>query len=89
MKIEAGAHPKEIQEEAGHSSYSTTMNIYGHLFESRGEKTAEAMDEMYRAALTAPAPPNRSRIAYASHPAKITRNHARSPEIPANPRHLR
>ncbi len=50
MKIEAGAHPKEIQEEAGHSSYNTTMNIYGHLFESRGEKTADAMDAMYRAA---------------------------------------
>lgn len=54
MKIEAGAHPKEIQEEAGHSSYNTTMNIYGHLFESRGEKTADAMDAMYQAALAAP-----------------------------------
>jgi len=63
MKIEAGAHPKEIQEEAGHSSYNTTMNIYGHLFESRGEKTADAMDQMYRAALAAPAPPTVTRIA--------------------------
>jgi integrase len=56
MKIEAGAHQKEIQEEAVHSSYNTIMNIYEHLFESRSEKTADAMDEMYRAALTAPAP---------------------------------
>jgi integrase len=53
MKIQAGAHPKEIQEEAGHASYNTTMNVYGHLFDSRSEKTAEAMDAMYRQSLTA------------------------------------
>ncbi len=63
MKIEAGPHPKEIQEEAGHSSYNTTMNIYGHLFESRGEKTADAMEEMYQAALKAPAASKVIRIA--------------------------
>ena len=53
MKIEAGAHPKEIQEEAGHASYNTTMNVYGHLFDSRAEKTAEAMDALYRGSLGA------------------------------------
>ena len=29
MKIDAGAHPKEIQEEADHASFNTTMNVYG------------------------------------------------------------
>ena len=53
MKVEAGAHPKEIQEEAGHASYNTTMNVYGHLFESRGERTADSMEAMYQAALSA------------------------------------
>jgi len=53
MKIEAGAHPKEIQEEAGHASYNTTINVYGHLFDSRAERTAEAMDPMYQQSLAA------------------------------------
>jgi integrase len=47
IRIAAGAHPKEIQEECGHSSYKTTMNIYGHLFESSAERTADAMEAMY------------------------------------------
>jgi integrase len=55
IRIAAGAHPKEIQEECGHSSYKTTMDIYGHLFESSAERTAEAMEEMYEAAQKAPA----------------------------------
>ena len=38
------------------------MNVYGHLFDSRAEKTAEAMDEMYRAALVAPTAPTVTRI---------------------------
>jgi integrase len=50
IRIAAGAHLKEIQEECGHSSITTTMNIYGHLFESLSERTADAMAEMYRAA---------------------------------------
>jgi integrase len=52
IRIAAGAHPKEIQEECGHSSYKTTMDIYGHLFESSSERTADAMQQMYRAAQT-------------------------------------
>jgi hypothetical protein len=29
------------------------MNVYGHLFDSRAEKTAEAMDAMYQQSLAA------------------------------------
>ena len=54
IRIAAGAHTKEIQEECGHSSYKTTMDIYGSLFESSSERTADAMEEMGRAALAAP-----------------------------------
>ena len=31
LLVEAGAHMKDIQEWAGHSSYSTTANIYAHI----------------------------------------------------------
>jgi integrase len=55
IRIAAGAHPKEIQEECGHSSYKTTMDIYGHLFESSSERTAGAMEAIYQAAAKAPA----------------------------------
>jgi integrase len=55
IRIAAGAHPKEIQEECGHSSYKTTMDIYGHLFETSAERTADAMEAMYEAARKAPA----------------------------------
>ncbi len=53
MKIEAVAHPNEIQEEAGHGSYNTTMNVSGHLFDSCAEKTAEAMEAMNHQSLAA------------------------------------
>ncbi len=52
IRIAAGAHPKEIQEECGHSSYKTTMDVYGHLFESSSERTVAAMETMYEAAQT-------------------------------------
>jgi integrase len=50
IRIDAGAHAKEIQEECGHSSYKTTMDIYCHLFESSAERTADAMEAMYKKA---------------------------------------
>src|SRR6266542_1952666 len=32
VAIAAGAHPRAIMERLGHSSISTTLNVYGHLF---------------------------------------------------------
>jgi integrase len=34
IRIACRGSPKEIQEECGHSSYKTTMDLYRHLFES-------------------------------------------------------
>lgn len=52
LLIQAGAHAKYIQEQAGHSSIQVTMDTYGHLFPSgnrewmslldRGDRTAES-----------------------------------------------
>ncbi len=62
IRIAAGAHPKEIQEECGHSSYKTTMDVYGHLFESSSERTGDAMVAMFQAALEVPAESNIRKI---------------------------
>ncbi|MGH2662709.1 MAG: tyrosine-type recombinase/integrase [Actinomycetota bacterium] len=50
LAVAAGAHPKEIQELCGHASITTTLNIYGHLFESLQERLAERLDVAYRQA---------------------------------------
>ncbi len=46
MLIGAGAHPKEVQVWMGHSDISTTMNIYGHLFDNTGLRLAEMLDTL-------------------------------------------
>jgi integrase len=48
--IEAGVHVKAIQSRLGHSSISTTLDVYGHLF--------EGIDEAAAAALPAPPAPS-------------------------------
>ena len=45
LAIAAGAHPKEIQELCGHSSITTTLNVYGHLFESLQDRLADRLGE--------------------------------------------
>lgn len=50
LSIEAGAHPKEIQELCGHRSITTTLNEYGHLFPQLHERLAERLGEGIRAA---------------------------------------
>jgi hypothetical protein len=57
LAVEAGAHPKEIQELCGHASITTTLNVYGHLFESLQERLAERLDETFRAARAPYLPP--------------------------------
>jgi integrase len=47
--IEAGFHPKVIQQQMQHSSIQTTMDVYGHLFEDGLDAVADAMDAGYRA----------------------------------------
>jgi integrase len=53
LAIEAGAHPRAIQELCRHSSFNTTMSIYGGLFPDLAEKLAEELDAKARAAARA------------------------------------
>jgi integrase len=46
LMIMQGAHPKEIQQQLGHSSISVTLDRYGHLFPDRQDKVADALDEI-------------------------------------------
>jgi integrase len=55
LLIEQGAHPKYIQEQAGHSSIQVTMDIYGHLFPDRDRGWADKLDDVRAGAETAPA----------------------------------
>ena len=50
LMVQAGVHPKVIQERVGHSSYVTTMDIYAHLFSSADDKAAERVDSLFRPA---------------------------------------
>ena len=45
LLIEQGAHPKYIQEQAGHSSIQVTMDTYGHLFPSRDQGWTDRLDD--------------------------------------------
>lgn len=42
--IREGAHPAEIRERMGHSSITTTMNEYGHLFEGAHDELARRLE---------------------------------------------
>jgi integrase len=49
LAIEAGWHPRKIQEMLGHSSIQVTMDRYGHLFDTLHQDGADRLDELYRA----------------------------------------
>ena len=42
--IRGGMNAKAVQERAGHSSITVTMDVYGHLFESLSADEIEALD---------------------------------------------
>lgn len=48
LLIAQGAHPKEIQARLGHSSITTTLDRYGHLFPSLDERLSIGLDELFR-----------------------------------------
>jgi integrase len=54
--IAQGAHPKEIQSRLGHSSITTTMDRYGHLFPSLGAKLDQGLDRLYEYSLKSKRP---------------------------------
>ena len=46
LAIAAGAHPKAIQQRAGHSSIGVTMDTYGHLMAGMDAELADRLDAM-------------------------------------------
>ena len=52
--VAAGAHPKYLQAQMGHSSIRVTLDLYGHLFPDANRGVLDALDE-----LTAPSTPHR------------------------------
>ncbi len=50
LLIAQGAHPKEIQARLGHSSITTTLDRYGHLFPSLDERLSAGLDELFESA---------------------------------------
>jgi integrase len=50
LAIEQGAHAKAIQERMGHASVSVTLDRYGHLLPSLGERIADGLDGAFRSA---------------------------------------
>ena len=51
LMIEQGAHPKEIQARLGHASIKTTLETYGHLMPTLGERLDDALDAAHRDAV--------------------------------------
>jgi len=51
LLIDAGAHPKAIQQQLGHSSITVTLDTYGHLFPSHLGELAERLEESRDAVL--------------------------------------
>ena len=56
LAIQAGAHPKVVQERAGHKAalQTTLLDIYGHLFPNLDEGVTAALDLVARRAASSP-----------------------------------
>ena len=53
LMVAAGAHPKYLQAQMGHSSIRVTLDLYGHLFPDANRGVLDALDT-----LTAPSTPH-------------------------------
>ena len=49
LMVAAGAHPKLLQAQLGHTSINVTLNTYGHLFPDAFADVEEALDGLVRA----------------------------------------
>jgi len=54
LMVAAGAHPKYLQAQMGHSSIRVTLDLYGHLFPDANRGVLDSLD-----AITAPSTPHR------------------------------
>jgi integrase-like protein len=61
LAVAAGAHPKEIQELCGHASITTTLNVYGHLFEASSNDSPSAWTRRSAPLVPPICPPKRPR----------------------------
>jgi integrase len=50
LMVAAGAHPKLLQAQLGHTSINVTLNTYGHLFPDAFADVGDALDSIVRAA---------------------------------------
>lgn len=50
LMVAAGAHPKLLQAQLGHTSINVTLNTYGHLFPDAFADVGEALDRLVREA---------------------------------------
>jgi integrase len=50
LMVAAGAHPKLLQAQLGHTSINVTLNTYGHLFPDAFADVGDALDRLVRAA---------------------------------------
>jgi integrase len=48
----AGVHPKIAQERLGHSTITTTLDLYSHVTETMQEDAAAKIDAVFRSAIT-------------------------------------
>jgi site-specific recombinase XerD len=51
LLVDQGAHPLAVRERLGHSSITTTMDRYGHLFPSLDESLTEGLDRAHTEAV--------------------------------------
>ncbi len=51
LAIATGAHVKEVQARAGHSSITVTLDRYGHLFPGQDEALAQRLDDLHSGAV--------------------------------------
>jgi integrase len=53
--LSAGVHPKIAQERLGHSTITTTLDLYSHVSETMQEEAAAKLDSVFRSAINAAA----------------------------------
>ena len=51
LMVAAGAHPKLLQAQLGHTSINVTLNTYGHLFPDAFVDIGDALDGLVRSAV--------------------------------------
>jgi integrase len=56
--LAAGVHPKVAQERLGHSTITTTLDLYSHVTETMQAEAAAKLDTAFRSAINAAVQPN-------------------------------